>query len=353
MKVNGKTVRATRIQGTKIRLVIVPAQPAETLKALKPIVPNLTDTRDVVELALTSTVTAHGNSAVSEWLRCPTAHALRTQGIYGKVSPDWSQIGTLVHSGLAIEGMAALTGIDAQWQDMFDSPAIRQRYSIENIAESNRLLRAYETEYDLEICAGYGSEYKLIAIEHFLSSDHFGTEPYTARVDTLLQHRPTSALVVVDTKTRASMPRIPDAELAAKLVTRPQFLGLAFLIRETFGQLPIVMVNFISKTAIPNFRRVPFAIAPQLVDAWAENHAAALVVKQAMTGKSKSLPVYKNFNECAPDIGTPCWAFGWCHGDDKTRAEEYNCPSKQVQKKRKQEKANHAGQEHDTKARRS
>lgn len=328
-KAVAKTTKKTALKRSKSAAPGRGDAPLARAKALglsfTPVRPNLSGPADAIALALTSTVTANGNSAMAEWLRCPFASALKAQGVYAKASPDWSQIGVLVHAGLALEGFAELTGLDVQWQDLFNARGLLSgKYTLENIAEANRLLRAYEHEYDMEQCAGFGPGRKLLAVEHFMSADLNG--PYTARVDTLLANSGPAAelsqLTVVDTKTRASMYRIPDDELGAKLRTRPQFLGIAYLVQQAFGVIPSIMVNFISKAAVPSFRRIEFLPSAAEIEAWAENHRAL----QAVRG-TRSLPVYKNYNECAPDIGTPCWAFDWCHGDEQAREEKFVCPS--------------------------
>lgn len=305
------------------------AAPERKKLGFLPVKLNLNTPADAIALALESTVTAHGNSATAEWLRCPFASALKQQGVYAKASPDWSQVGVLVHAGLALEGFAELTGLDVQWQDLFvAAPLLRGKYTLENIAEANRLLRAYESNYDLSQCAGYGPGRKLIAVEHFLSAELSATgDVYTARLDALLANLDTAAaspLTVADTKTRASMLRIPDEELVLRLRTRPQFLGAAYLVQQAFGVIPSIMLNFISKSAVPSFRRIEFLPSATEVEAWANNHRALQFARNAL----RTLPTYKNLNECAPDIGTPCWAFDWCHGDEQTRREKYICPSR-------------------------
>lgn len=279
--------------------------------------------RKALDTALSYTATHHGNSRWSELRRCPRGHRLRyTDGIRLREQPDYFALGQIVHSGLGYAALGEIEGFDWDLQHVWDEIDKRELFPPDVVVEGKRLLRAYFGYWGREN-AGYGRSTKLLEVEHFVATRKIGGKRYTGRVDLLaemkLKGSKSYRLVIVDHKTRRSMPKESNAELALGWSTNPQFLGLAYCVREIEGETPAFCVNVITKTQIPQFRRVTWQYEDGELDEWAEQHRKSL----AMLDHD-----FMNYNQCDPPIGTRCWAFGWCHGSEEDRKKLYLAPER-------------------------
>jgi hypothetical protein len=230
----------------------------------------------------------------------------------------WGAWGRLVHS--CIHYMNA--GVIAGEPTPRDWRAVLQRagdapYNHEpiDVREATRLMAGYYARYGTAN-AGWPEEAQIVASEQLLGSDALPL-PYTTRVDALL--RLSGELIVTDHKSRAQ--RIPDerADFARGLATRPQFVGLSWLVKQAYGlaEPPPVWVNAIIKTKIPDYDRLLVRITQSAIDQWLENQA-----RIAAAGLNGDL---MNYSQCAPDIGQRCWAFDWCHGSAEMRSRKFTC----------------------------
>jgi len=141
---------------------------------------------------------------------------------------------------------------------------------------------------------------------------------YTARLDTVL--RIGGELVIVDTKTRARAFPEDRGGYARGVATNPQFLGQAFLVMQHFKleAPPLLWVNAMVKTKVPQYDRLRVEFSPRAIEQWAANQQR---LSARPAGDSSSCVM--NYSACAPEIGSRCWAFGWCHGTAETRARNY------------------------------
>lgn len=289
-----------------------------------------------LDLALEFTGTHHGASRWGEYRRCPRAHHLRyveglrtkrlLNGFDVREGPDYFVLGNVLHSSLAYAAMGVIEGFDWDLSTLWDAMEERKLFDAtpeqrEAFAEGKRLVHCYFKKWGPDN-AGYGPGVEVLEVEHFVRSRKL-IEPYTGRADVLLDVE--GKLIIGDHKTRANMPRDDDEVLARFWRTKPQFLGLAFCVREIEGETPGFLVNVISKTTIPDFRRVMWFYTDEELDRWADEHDDSL--RRGLDQK------WMNYRECAPDIGAKCWAFAWCHGTDEEREKLYQIGKQQKKRK--------------------
>jgi hypothetical protein len=282
-----------------------------------------------LDLALQYTGTHHGSSRWTQFRECPRAHRLRyVDGLRLVEPPDYFAIGNVVHAGLCYAALGEIEGFRWKLSDVLSEAQKRKLWTADVFAEGKRLLKAYFGNWGVEN-ASWGKTSELLEVEWFVRSDKL-VLPYTSRIDLLLAAKPLNnnrdRLVIVDHKTRASMPGDTDDQLARKWATRPQFLGSAYCVREIEGELPVFCVNVITKTQIPKFRRVIWEYTDEELDCWAEAHNASLA-----NGTDAD---WMNYQSCAPDLGSPCWAFSWCHGTDEEKQLYTLQPPKRKKKKK-------------------
>jgi hypothetical protein len=158
----------------------------------------------------------------------------------------------------------------------------------------------------------------------------WGQHPYTARADAILRYRDTGELVIADTKTRAaaipgSTQRKPPNEAkrrkyARGLRTRPQFCGLVSLadklLTHSAENPPALLVNAIIKTKVPTFDRLLVHYTRRDLEWWQAS-------QQACSRRGFSEIPLPNPEACAPEIGSRCSYFQWCHGTDDERQKFY------------------------------
>lgn len=267
-----------------------------------------------LDLSLQYTGTHHGASRWKQFRECPRGHRLRYKdGLRLVEPPDYFAIGNLVHAGLCYAALGEIEGFRWELAHVLAEAQNRGLFTPDVFAEGRRLLKTYFGHWGTTN-AGYGKDCEILEVEHFVASTKL-QHRYTGRVDALLaasaKGQKHKRLVIVDHKTRASMPGDDDKVLARKWATRPQFLGLAYCVREVEGEVPCFCVNLIVKTQIPKFHRVIWQYTDEELDQWAESHDASLA-----NGTDAD---WMNYQSCAPDIGSPCWAFNWCHGTDEDR----------------------------------
>lgn len=311
----------------------------------------------LIQQAQRYTATSFGHSRWEAFQNCETEHYLRHHArVRPKLRPRAPDIGTVVHIGLAAQALAAMRNLDVQlWQE-----AIRTCHRPPDIiAEAKRLLGGYFLQYGLEN-AGWGSDARIVGVEEYLAADltpqrgstlrkalsprgdlyapgpaHYSTR-YDLIVEAVLPDADASGspeLALVDHKTAAH--RVigdafgPEAEAAciAEFVkyarVDPQFLGQCWLYRERTGRVVPVVVNVLSKTKVPEYTRVVLRFTASDIDAWAENQRRIEAVRLPLMQDPAYQPL-KNYGSCKPPIGSPCWAFDWCHGTEADHTEYYD-----------------------------
>ena len=316
--------------------------------------------RPEVAAALESTVTPWGSSRWKEWRRCKRAHWLRyTQGVHVRPRPadsgdDWDQddvsyfdIGQICHSVLHYVQSAVIAERDPRgWAAVLDA-APSMGLDVGAVWEAERLMNAYWAHYGLDN-AGWPDGVRLLGVE-VPHDEAIGLLSHTGRVDTLLEVA--DELVVADTKTRSTA--IPGcgtqsadtgrtAAWARGQATNPQFLSLSYLVRTAafrkaaaaamaaglppveLPPVPPVWVNAIVKTKIPQFNRVMVRPTHEALQQWALNQAdQSIEFLDGEAAIARGEVPSMNYSECAPPIGTRCWAFNWCHGSDEERERYY------------------------------
>jgi hypothetical protein len=94
------------------------------------------------------------------------------------------------------------------------------------------------------------------------------------------------------------------------------------LVQRAYGlsEPPAVIVDGIIKPTErqpPKLDRLYVRPTAQDVQAWADNQAVLAV---ALRDPSRTT---RNYRECAPEIGSRCAYFDYCHGSEQTRALRY------------------------------
>ena len=249
-----------------------------------------------------------GASRHNEYARCNYAHRLRyVEKVEPVAAAGYFMIGTLVHACLSYVADAARVNEQADWQDVLrEAEALFPEFVLE---EAARLLEPY-FKYWGEDNAGYGG-YDIVAVEQPLGS---AVTRYTATADCILQE-PSGQFVIVDTKTASRDYQGPREETVRDLRTRPQFLGLSYLLAQELRleYYPRVLVNLIVKSRVPKFDRLSVEFAAFEVERWRHNQTDTRI-----DNDSKLM----NFSSCAP-YGPRCWAFDWCHGTQEQRERLY------------------------------
>lgn len=270
--------------------------------------------KTALDMVLKPTATHHGSSRWAELRRCPRGHRLRYRdGVRLKETPEYFLVGQLLHAGLAYAGLGEMWGFRWKLSDLTNVVRKRKLFEDDIIEEAERLLKAYWFTYTTKN-AGYPTRFEISEIEWFVAAETLDLR-YTGRVDALLIDE-NDRLVIVDHKTRSRdyPEKDSDETLVRRFATKPQFLGLAYAVREIEGEAPLFLMNLIIKTIVPKFRRFLWEFTDEELDRWAEAQNATV----------KTIDDdWMNYSECAPEIGSPCWAFDWCHGDEQTRQESY------------------------------
>lgn len=267
-----------------------------------------------------------GTGRWAEFHRCPRAHRLRyIDGLRRTEQPDYFGIGSVVHTGLGFAAMGEVEGFKWTVKQALDALVAANLYPPDVMSEGSRLLGAYFGKWGTPN-AGYGPKFEVLEVEHPVFSTSLGVKKFTARLDVLLEtgFEGKTRLVVGDHKTMKGMPSADAEELADKFSTWPQFLANCYCVREIEGETPLLLVNMISKSQIPGFRRLLVELTDEQIDRWAENHRVGM--------SRGTYDDWMNFASCYPAMGSPCWALKWCHGTDEEKQKLFVLPKRKEQR---------------------
>lgn len=272
---------------------------------------------------LTTQATSYGSSRWGTLAHCPEAyHLAYTEGVALRFPPNFFGVGTIVHAGQAWQ----LAG-HGKWSDVLDYLRIRQTHAEDGaltdgkiLDEAERLLDCYYAHWGDDGGWGPAEESQVIAVEQELVGQ-IGTSFYSVRADHIRRHY--DRIVAIDTKTKAQSPsgaeRIGTGligldEYTRNLATRPQFLGLSWLVGEVYNSgEPVTLIDdLIIKTKMPAFARVEITFTREMIAEWQAEHLKLLAVDRR-----------KNLHACAPDHARRCGYFDWCHGTDEMRNDYY------------------------------
>ena len=277
--------------------------------------------RAACALELQGTQTPFGSSRWASWRACPYSHHLRYRlGLKPTDTEGYFAVGIALHAVLAYSAR----GIERDWRDMQRYLELHSKLDPAVIAECERLCEAYFLRYGDEL-GGFGDAKAIRGVE--LKLQTWRPFAYSGRVDLLINAG--SGPVVVDHKTRSR--KVPDdsEEYIRDLATRPQLLGLSWLTRRCYKlpYYPPVCLNEIVKTRVPQFYRTTVPMHPEAVDAWVANERLArrrmkLDRPTHMRRGDESL-ILRNYDSCAPVIGSRCQYFDWCHGTKRQRHDNY------------------------------
>jgi hypothetical protein len=278
---------------------------------------------------LAATNTSHGNSRFTEYRRCPKAHHLRYErGLRPlprepqedeepEEAIDYFKLGNLVHSCLQYVQLYSPEACN------FEPVLAACDAEPLTVAECRRLLDPYFAVYG-KGNAGWPEDAEIVAVEKefkhtWLAPGGRELGSYSARLDTVLRIR--GSITIADTKTRARGFSRHRDHYAQGLATNPQFLGQSWLAMLAYDldEPPPVWVNAIIKTKIPSYDRLLVRFTREAVERWAE-------WQQAESARGFPLRVM-NYSACAPEIGSRCWAFDYCHGSDESRARRFTTES--------------------------
>lgn len=288
---------------------------------------------------LRPTVTEWGASRYGEYRRCHKAHHLRfhlrvrpaprppnpnpLEAQEGDGKLNYFDVGKLVaaaHQWMR-EGVLAGEAKPRDWAaPLMHAPL--HGYAPPEIDEASRLLGAYFMHYGADN-AGFPEGSRILAVEHEMRAPEGSRiAPYTARADAILQ-LPSGEIVIVDDKTRATaFPRNREW-YAQGAATRPQFCGLSWLLAHAPGDIdvkwtsdepPMVWINAIIKTKLAKVDRLPVPMTHAGLQRWEEAQ---------MHDSQGCIDAHPNYNSCAPEIGSRCWAFDWCHGSESAKRERF------------------------------
>lgn len=310
----------------------------------------MSDTPRLYDDFLTSTQTEWGASKFGTWRQCPELYNLkhekkivRLPTIASFLDDDDDEdsshfpTGILVHSGLALEGEKA-RGQKSHlaplgWVGLLErATEPPNTYRRGDALEAERLLSSYFGFYG-EDNGGYPEGCEVLAVEQWLGVEAgvLGPLPYTARADAVVKLSG-GQVVVVDHKTRRSAipgyaPHHPKHDgskrqrYARGLRTRPQFAGLSWLVQRDYqlDEPPPVWVNAIIKTKSPAFDRLLVVMHPRDLEWWAREQATTAY---GVTNDIDSPGAWAaNPANCAPDFGSRCQMFDYCHApSDEQRA---------------------------------
>jgi hypothetical protein len=285
---------------------------------------------------LGNTQTEWGASRWGEYRRCHKAHHLRyhlrlsptprddTDDEDDRDDTGYFEVGKLVASAhqFVREGIMADEARD--WRHVL-AVAAEGAKDLGHVYEAERLLTGYYGMYGTDN-GGFPEGTKILAVEHEMHAPEGSiVAPYSARADAIVQLQ-SGEIVIVDDKTRSQAFPKDHAKYARGAATRPQFAGLSWLLRENTrsnierqlqtpppNAAPSVWINAIIKTKCVKVDRILVPMTHEGLDAWAEAQA-----RDARGGCNDDSP---NYNSCAPEIGSRCWAFTYCHpkGDERER----------------------------------
>lgn len=295
------------------------------------------------------TQTAFGASRYGEWRRCRKAHHLRYHlhvestpieddpvEVDERPSTSYFTVGRIVHSAHQWMREGAMVGEVRDWRAVLDIAAERYADDLQAVYEAERLVHAYYALWGTDN-AGFPEGTKILAVEHELTApEGHPIAPYTARADAIVELA-SGEVVIVDDKTRSQAFPKDRAMYARGAATRPQFAGLSWLLREAsrrgmvwqgtarHGEVGLgsladdpcpVWINAIVKTKVVKVDRVMVPMTHDLLDAWA--------VAQAHDGaEMRAGGDAPNWSACAPEIGSRCQYFTWCHGTDEERKKHF------------------------------
>lgn len=274
-----------------------------------------------IRAELGSTATQHGSSRWAEYEHCPRGYQLRYHlGIYPRQRITVFAVGSLVHAVLAYSARAVLRGVEVDWRNVLafaaasgDPQYLGDGFDEDPITEAHRLCWAYFDFWGTQN-AGLPVEVEIVAVERLV--EVVGAAPYSTRLDVMVR-LPDGRLAFIDHKTKAQSYSSDRDLLVRKLATRPQFLGSSWAMRKALDldYAPLCIVNGIIKTKVPKFDRIPVRFEVEQLDNWNANRE-----RMATTGY---VDTHCNYTQCAPDFGSPCWAFEYCHGDAASKAANF------------------------------
>lgn len=287
--------------------------------------------------AFEDTQTEYGASRYGEWRRCRKAHSLRyhlrvteTPIEDDPVEEDdrprrsYFAVGRIVHGVHRWVREGVMAGESRAWRAALDvTPELG--FDLEAVYEAERLVHAYYGLWGTDN-AGFPEGTKILAVEHEMRAPAgHPIAPYTARADAIVELA-SGQVVIVDDKTRAQTFPKDKAKYARGASTRPQFAGLAWLHREAArprqGEPAPIWINGIIKTKIVKVDRVMVTMTHDMLDRWARAQADTSAELQRETHAPE------NWSECAPEIGSPCQYFTWCHGTDEEKRKHFTVKGK-------------------------
>lgn len=297
----------------------LPAAPTPSLESLR-------------QRCMVSTGTETGSSYWSEAQRCQRAHYLKHRvGLSRIEQPFYFALGSAVHAVLQYTAQSMLYGHGfPAWEEVLRDAVQVGAFGPETAEacdEARRIVRGYFMHWSA-VRAGYAALGDIEAVETYLQSKVI--PECTTRADAIIRSD-TGQLVVVDHKTRKSIPTATDFELARELVTNPQFLMTAYLVREKWRETPTFVVNMIGKAQTLKFRRLPFALTNWQLDQWASEHSRMADQFRMLQQQAGAPPM--NYGACVPFGGDNCWAFDWCHTAGSERLYRLRVPHRKGSEK--------------------
>lgn len=286
---------------------------------------------------LEDTSTEWGSSRASEFRRCREAYAL---AYVDQIVPTWRlakpkdtdlagpayfSVGGLLHSCMQILHRGGNPG--ALLAYCMQRPG---DHDLGHVVEAENLWLWYQAHYDCQVGsawlsvaqrAGWPDGTEIAAVEQLLEDRKTFVIPETRRLDLVLRRG--SQIIVVDHKTRSS--RVSDkrrAEYIRGLATKPAVLGQSWLAWQHYKtpDPPAVMYNIFVKTKKPSFDRITVEPTKEQVLRWVGVRQREAREQEALDRGGWRVP---NWDACAPEIGTPCHYFKWCHGTKQEQDEGF------------------------------
>ncbi len=219
-----------------------------------------------------STATEWGSSRWESYQRCEVEHALKYEPNRFRLplsnptaparprkgtGPNPLEVGRLVHAALEVVALNQKHGTENDWCEALLGEAL-------DVFEAQRLVQRYLVFWGKDWVG-----FEVIEVEHPVAIA-VGPMPWTTRLDVLLRDLETTRLVVVDHKTRGSMPSGGDDALRDEGRCRPQFLGAIAATRVTLDldYNPDFIIDTIVKTKTPAYARPRFAASDSNIEAW-------------------------------------------------------------------------------------
>lgn len=305
----------------------------------------------LIAWALQPTGTEWGSSRWGELRRCARAHHLRyhlkvipaprpavDDDEWGTDERSYFDVGGACHAVMAYVHEGTRLAIPfLPWTDVLEAAADAKAFDQGAIYEAERLMGAYWARYGLDN-AGWDPSFTIEAVEEF-HEIQVGGRPYTTRIDARLRHQDSGRVFIVDHKTRSQnppgcSPKAPDEFKRARyergLKTRPQFCGSTVAAQRTLQleEPPVFIVNTIVKTKLPAFHRFTFEIPTGILEFW---EGAQRTTAQCYIGPDDD-PEFDavsnwiapaDMSQCAPEIGSRCTYFEYCHGTEESRARHF------------------------------